>query len=217
MSHWIVGISANSHDASVAFVKDGIVYFTAEEERFNRKKHSDGFPRLALLEGLQFLNLEPSAISHFAYFFSPRHELTGNFLHMLKYFPKSLGLFARQASGESDGFAKRLYRHASVGSQIRDALGLVHAPRVDFIRHHLAHAASAFYASPFERSAILTLDGRGEDETSGFFMGDGTTIETLSTIKVPHSLGHLYAAITWYLGFHAFFDEWKVMGMAAYG
>ena len=104
-----------------------------------------------------------------------------------------------------------------IGKKIARQFGLKKAPRVHFIEHHLAHAASAFFVSPFQEAAVLTLDGRGESTSTMMSRGRGNHIEKLVEIAVPQLLGHLYAAVTDYLGFKPFFDEWKVMGMSAYG
>lgn len=217
MSCWIVGISAYTHDASVAVLHDGEVVFTAEEERFNRIKHSDAFPRLALQAALKYLDLNPEEVARFAYFYAPLRGLAHTASHMLRYFPASLSLMRSSAAGHGQSYLRRLRDHFCVGTDIQKAIGLRKRPQVKCVRHHLCHASSAFYASPYEEAAILTLDGRGEDTTTAFFHGRGTDIRLLDRIKIPHSLGHLYAAITWYLGFRPFADEWKVMGMSAYG
>ena len=105
----------------------------------------------------------------------------------------------------------------NLGAEIKEAFSLKKAPQVVYVEHHLCHAASAFFVSPFKEAAILTVDGRGESTSTMLSVGHGSTIRKLREIKVPHSLCHLYASITDYLGFRAFFDEWKVMGMSAYG
>jgi carbamoyltransferase len=104
-----------------------------------------------------------------------------------------------------------------VGVEIQKHFHSQRIPNVHFIEHHLCHAASAFFVSKFEEAAILTLDGRGECTSTMMSAGKGTKIEKIREIHVPHSLGHLYAAVTHYLGFKPFFDEWKVMGLSAYG
>lgn len=104
-----------------------------------------------------------------------------------------------------------------VEKEIQTHFGLTHASKFNFIEHHLCHAASAFFVSPFKEAAILTMDGRGESTTTLMAVGQENIIRKIKEINVPHSLGHLYAAITDYLGFKPFFDEWKVMGMSAYG
>lgn len=216
------GISAQSHDASVTIVQDGRVLFSAEEERFDRIKHSDEFPLLALQRGLHDLGLNnkillDQEIINFSYFFYPWSELWGNLVHVAKFFPESLHLLESKSTGAKMSYAERWLRHKGVAELIKQALQLPSRPRVNFYNHHLCHAASAFYASPYEEAAILTIDGRGEAETCAMFVAKDRRIKKLRSIYVPHSLGHFYAAMTWFLGFKPFTDEWKVMGMAAYG
>jgi carbamoyltransferase len=217
MPKWIIGIGAYSHDASVSVLCDGEIVFSAQEERFDRRKHSSAFPRLALVKAISHLGISATDISNYAYFYSPIRDIFGNATHIINYFPSSLNLLRAGAAEEGDSYLGKLKRHFQVAQTIKSTLGLKFTPKVDFIQHHQTHAASAFYASPYSEAAILTMDGRGEDTTTAFYFGSNTKINQIHKIKVPHSMGHFYAAITDYLGFRSFFDEWKVMGLSAYG
>lgn len=209
-----LGINCYSHNSSASLLKNGEILFSAEEERYDRIKYSQKFPRQAILAGLQHCGIEPGEIEYVTYYFKPYLELTKNLTHALTYFPSSLQLFT--AKGGSDlSFLKRQRLQAGLGQTCRDEIG-VNLP-VQYIEHHLAHAASVFYPSNFDESAILTWDGRGESDTVLISHGQGHKINKIQSIKTPHSIGHLYSAITAHLGFTPFHDEWKVMGMSAYG
>ncbi len=213
----ILGISSYSHEASAALLVDGQLISVVEEERLNREKHTWKFPKKAIVECLKEANLSIHDIDHFTFFWVPSKELTGNLIHFVKYFPESINLFRAKSGSEDLKFLTRLKLIYNLGQTIKKEFDLSSVPDIHFVEHHLAHAASAFFVSPFQDAAILTVDGRGESTTTLLAVGHGNKIEKINEIKVPHSLGHLYAAVTDYLGFRPFFDEWKVMGMSAYG
>jgi len=213
---YTLGISSYAHESSCALLKDGHILYLLEEERFNRQKHTDAFPEQSIRKCLELEGITIKDIDHFTFYWQPGLELTGNLQHFIRYFPKSLNLLKGRSGGQ-ESFLKRLNMMRNVGYDIRRIFQLPKTPKVHFIEHHLAHAASAFYVSPFEDAAILTIDGRGEHESVLMGMGSGSSIQKIGSIKVPHSLGHLYAAMTDYLGFRPFHDEWKVMGLSAYG
>jgi len=214
---YILGLSSYSHESACTLIKDGEVRGVYEEERFNREKHTWRFPRLAIEEALKQEGITIADIDHFTFFWQPLREIYENAGHVLRYFPRSLNLFLAPSGSEELGFLTRIFSQRFIGRRLRRAFDLPAAPDFHFVEHHLAHAASAFYGSPFEEAAILTIDGRGESTSTMFSRGRGNRLEKLREIKVPHSLGHLYAAVTDHLGFRPFFDEWKVMGMSAYG
>lgn len=213
----ILGISGYSHDSSAALMVDGQIVSVIEEERLNREKHTWKFPKNAIRACLKDAKLSIQDIDHFTFFWVPSKELTGNLFHFLRYFPESINLFKATSGSDALRFLTRLKLMQSLGQTIKNEFGLSYVPRIHWIEHHLAHAASAFFVSPYQNAAILTMDGRGESTTTLLAVGHENKIEKIKEIKVPHSLGHLYAAITDYLGFRPFFDEWKVMGMSAYG
>jgi len=214
---YILGLTSYSHEASCALIKDGEVRSVLEEERFNRKKHTIDYPARAIEQCLAQEGITIQDIDHFTFFWNPTIEILENASHFIRYFPQSLNLLKSSPEGEELSFLKRIVLKNNIGKRMTAHFGLDKAPKVHFIEHHLAHAASAFFVSGFEKAAILTVDGRGESTSTLMSKGEGNQIEKITEIKVPHSLGHLYAAMTDYLGFHAFADEWKVMGMSAYG
>lgn len=214
---YILGLSSYSHESSCALLRDGAIVALGEEERFNRRKHTAEFPEGAIRACLAEAGITLDQIDHITFFWDPRRELTGNIMHMLRYFPGSLALLKAKSGGAEDGHLQRMWKMLHVGRELKEKFGLAHEPKIHFVEHHLAHAASAFHVSPYEEAAILTLDGRGESTSTMFSRGKGNKIEKLREIRAPHSLGHLYAGLTDYLGFKPFFDEWKVMGMSAYG
>lgn len=214
----IVGISCYSHESSCAVVRDGEIVATIEEERLNRQKNTSRFPTLALQECLRIAGAAPADVDEFAFSFLPWRMLSGNAAHFLRHLPASLNLLAPGTSAENElPYLRQFQLMLRLNREIERTLALRRAPRVRYIEHHLAHAASAFLPSPFEEAAILSMDGRGEDVTTMLARGSGNRIEVLGRRHVPHSLGHLYSAVTAHLGFRAFHDEWKVMGLSAYG
>ncbi len=215
-SHYSLGISAYAHDSSCALLRDGKLVAMAEEERFNRKKHTMDFPVQAIRFCLNREGISIEDISDFSFFWQPWLELRGNLAHFLRFFPSSLNLLNAPSGGDLK-FLERLGKMFTVASEIQSIFHLNKKPHVRFVEHHLSHAASTFYLSGFEEAAILTIDGRGESTSTMFSHGGPKGIEKLLEIRVPHSVGHFYAAVTQYLGFRPFFEEWKVMGMSAYG
>jgi carbamoyltransferase len=213
----ILGISSFAHEAACALIVDGVLIAVVEEERLNREKHTWKFPKKAIESCLKIGKLSINDINAYTFFWQPNKELTGNLLHVLKFFPESLNLLRSTSGSEALTFKQRYQLMTNIGHKIRREFGLSYTPKVHFVEHHLAHAASAFFISPFEEAAILTMDGRGEATSTLLAVGKKNKIEKIKEIKVPHSLGHLYAAVTHHLGFKPFFDEWKVMGMSAYG
>jgi len=214
---YILGISSYSHESSCALIKDGKVRVVLEEERFNREKHTWKFPQNAILKCLAQEGITFDDIEKVTFFWVPLREVLGNIYHVIKFFPKSLNLLKVQSCGVELSFFERIKSKQMIGHYLKKCFGLKNVPKIEFVEHHLAHAASAFFISPFKEAAILTIDGRGESTSTMMSIGKDNEIEKLKEIKVPNSLGHLYAAVTDYLGFRSFFDEWKVMGMSAYG
>jgi carbamoyltransferase len=214
---YILGLTSYAHEAACALIKDGEVKFLIEEERLNRQKHTWKYPFSAIEECLKREGITFKDIDHITFFWVPNREIFGNLAHFLKFFPSSLNLFKAPSGGDELTFLARVQLMNSVGEKIREQFGLSRTPRVHYIQHHLCHAASAFFVSGFQEAAILTVDGRGESASAVLSVGRGNRIEKIQQVKVPHSLGHLYAAVTDHLGFKPFFDEWKVMGMSAYG
>lgn len=214
---YILGISSYGHESSSALLKDGILCAHAEEERFNREKHTARFPVQAIRFCLDQAGISMDEVSTVAFYWQPTKELKDNFSHFFRHFPASLNLLRGPSGSKEMSFFFRILSMRNIGRALQENFKMAQAAKVVFVEHHLAHAASAFFVSPFGESAILTLDGRGESTSTLLAMGKENKIEKLREISVPHSLGHLYAAVTDYLGFTPFFDEWKVMGLSAYG
>ncbi len=203
-------------DAAAALLHDGRIVAAAEEERFSRIKHHSGFPFRAVEYCLKEAGITMAEVDEVALYWKPwilRHKAT----QALKALFISPSMFQarvdRGIAQVSDSYLG-MFRYPSL---IRRRFGPGRF-RFRYLEHHLCHAASAFYASPFDRAAILTLDGTGEETTVMYARGEGTRIEILRRVKLPHSLGQFYSAVTNFLGFDMFAgDEWKVMGLAAYG
>ena len=212
-----LGISACAHESSAALLHNGEVIAHAEEERFNRERHTSAFPENSIRFCLRQAGISLQEVGEISFFWRPYREISGNLGHFLKFFPGTLNLLGAPGGEAQLGFFQRVRAMRGIGRELKRRFSLPSLPAINFVEHHLAHAASTYFASDFSESAILTLDGRGESTTCLFAHGRGTTIQKIQEIAVPHSLGHLYAAVTSHLGFRPFFDEWKVMGLSAYG
>jgi carbamoyltransferase len=203
----ILGLSAFHADASAAAVVDGRFVAGVEEERFRRIKHWAGFPELALRFCLAEAGGDLRDIQALAVSRQPRAYLARKAALALTH-PRSL----RRAASR----VRNLAQIASLEERVAVALG-AGAPRVHPVEHHLAHLASAFFCSPFEEAMCLSVDGFGDFVSIMLAVGRGSSIEVLQRVCFPHSLGQLYTAVTQLLGFPGFGDEFKVMGLAAYG
>ena len=206
----ILGISAFYHDSAAALVRDGEVFAAAQEERFSRRKHDDGWPGDAIAYCLGEAGIDASGLDAVVFYEKPLlkfDRIIETFLAEapfgLRHFLRGVPLWARQ----------RLHIH----KQIRRELGGGFRGRLLFNQHHQSHAASAFYPSPFEEAAVLTLDGVGEWATTTIAHGKGNRVEILKEIHFPHSLGLLYSAFTYFCGFRVNSGEYKLMGLAPYG
>jgi len=205
----ILGISCYFHDSAAAVLSDGVLVAAAEEERFTRKKHDYEFPQHAIDFCLKAGGLAAGDLDYVAFFEKPFVKLERLLLSTMQTFPRSHKLF-REAMITWLG-DKLWVKHL-----IQKRLGIP-ASKVLFSEHHLSHAASAFFCSPFEEAAILTVDGVGEWTTASMGLGKGTDVRLLREIRFPHSLGLLYSAFTAFLGFEVNEGEYKVMGMAPFG
>ncbi len=203
----ILGLSAYHADASAAAVVDGRFVAGVEEERFRRIKHWAGFPEQAARFCLEEMGGDLSRVDALAVARQPRAYLARKALLALTH-PRSL----RRAAGR----ARNLRQVASLEERIAAAFGGP-APRLHAVEHHLAHVASAFFCSPFEEAMCLTVDGFGDFVSTMMAVGRGNAVEVLQRVHFPHSLGLFYTAVTQFLGFPGFGDEYKVMGLAAYG
>jgi carbamoyltransferase len=212
MPNAILGISAFYHDSAAAILVDGDLVAAAHEERFSRKKHDARFPAQAARYVLDESGIRPSDLSCVAFYDKPflKFERLLETYHALA--PAGLKSFL---AAIPVWIKEKLFMREMLAREF-DKLG-IGAPRVLFPEHHLSHAASAFFPSPFEEAAILTLDGVGEWATSTVGHGSGSSIAILRELEFPHSLGLLYSAFTYYLGFKVNSGEYKLMGLAPYG
>jgi carbamoyltransferase len=205
----ILGISCYYHDAAAALLRDGQLIAAAEEERFSRKKHDYEFPQTAIDFCLQSGGIQGRDVDYVAFFEKPFRKFDRILMTALQTYPKSYKVFR-------ESMITWMIDKLWVGAKISAQLGIP-KNRVLFCEHHLSHAASAFLCSPFDESAILTVDGVGEWVTGTWGVGRGNQIELRKQMNFPHSLGLLYSAFTAFLGFEVNEGEYKVMGMAPYG
>ncbi len=212
----ILGISAFYHDAAACLVMDGEIVAAAQEERFTRKKHDQDFPVHAIRACLEQGGVRPGDIDHVVFYDKPFLKFERLLETYLAYAPKGVGSFVKVFPV---WLKDKLFQKTGIADALRREWGkdIDWPRRLLFSEHHLSHAASAFFPSPFEDAAILTMDGVGEWTTTSMAVGSGNTIEMLKEILFPHSLGLLYSAMTYYTGFKVNSGEYKVMGLAPYG
>jgi len=206
----ILGISAFYHDSAAALVVDGEIVAAAQEERFTRVKHDHNFPAKAVEYCLREGGIAPEQIDYVVFYDKPLLKFDRLLETYVAYAPAGLRSFMM-------ALPLWLKTKLHLPREIRKALGGAYRRRIAFTWHHESHAASAFYPSPFEDAAILTLDGVGEWDTASIGMGRGNKIELLQTLEFPHSIGLLYSAFTYYCGFKVNSGEYKLMGLAPYG
>jgi carbamoyltransferase len=216
----ILGLSAFYHDSAAALVDDGKIVAAAQEERFTRKKHDAGFPRQAVAYCLAEAGIGLDQIDHIAFYDKPFLKFERLLETYLAFAPRGFTSFrmAMPVWLKEKLFQKRLLREEL--AELANGHGLPAKElerRLLFAEHHQSHAASAFFPSPFEEAAVLTIDGVGEWSTTSVGMGRGHRLEMLKEIMFPHSLGLLYSAFTYYTGFKVNSGEYKVMGLAPYG
>ena len=207
-------LGLNDSNSAAAIIRDGKLLAMAREERFDRIKFSDSYPANAVNYCLIEAGLSLKDVDRIVFAWNPGHELEPqdssaairyhkDFLH---YIPNNL---LRHIGGEKEN--KRI---SSISERINFLKGAVD---IDFLPHHCCHASSAFLVSPYNKAVILTIDAHGDDITSESFIGEDNKIKSISQTMYPYSLGHVYAALTQYLGYRANSDEWKIMGLASYG
>ena len=204
---YVLGISCYYHDSSVALLKDGVIVAAAQEERFTRQKHDTSFPINAIKYCLNSQNISINNLDHIGFYEKPFIKFERVLSQHLEMFPKSIKTFI-----------------SSLPSWVNEKLRVVRAIKknlkyggdIFFVEHHMAHAGS-FLVSPFEKAAILTVDGVGEWTTTAYGIGESNNIHLTKEVKFPSSLGLLYSTITAYLGFSVNNSEYKVMGLSPYG
>ncbi len=209
MSEWILGISCFYHDSAAALLRDGQLVAAASEERFTRVKQDASFPTNAARFCLNKAGISIDDVDYLGFYDKPMLKLERLLLSHLQHFPKSKDQFVR-------AMPAWMKEKLPVRKIIRKQLGWGRKP-IWFCEHHVSHAASAFFASPFDEAALINMDGVGEWATATQGVGRGNTLELTHEIKFPHSLGLLYSAFTAYLGFKVNSGEYKVMGLAPYG
>ncbi len=205
---YILGISAFYHDSAACLLKDGEIIAAAQEERFSRKKHDAGFPGGAINFCLNYAGITAKELDIVAFYDKPFLKFERLLETYLTYAPAGLRSFIKAMPV---WIKEKLW----MKDYIQKELG--YEGKIIFPEHHESHAASAFYPSPFNEAAILTMDGVGEWTTTSFGIGKENSLDLISEIRFPHSLGLLYSAFTYYAGFKVNSGEYKVMGLAPYG
>ena len=213
---YILGVSAFYHDSAACLINDGHIIAAAQEERFTRKKHDPDFPRNAISYCIDEANISVAEIAHVVFYEKPFVKFERLLETYLAFAPKGFRSFS---SAMPLWIKEKLFQKTIIIKHLSEVLDskINWNDRLLFSEHHLSHAASAFYPSPFKNAAILTLDGVGEWTTSSVAVGDGKSLKVLKEIYFPHSLGLLYSAFTYYTGFKVNSGEYKVMGLAPYG
>ncbi|HEV7382013.1 MAG TPA: carbamoyltransferase [Dyadobacter sp.] len=211
----ILGISAFYHDSAAAIIDNGEIVAAAQEERFTRKKHDPGFPSEAIKFCLEYSGLDINELDAIVFYDKPLLKFERLLETYYAFAPKGIRSFltAMPVWIKEKMFLKRLI------NEELEKLGYDKKKKVKmlFPEHHLSHAASAYYPSPYEKSAILTIDGVGEWATASICLGEGKDLSILKELRFPHSLGLLYSAFTYFLGFRVNSGEYKLMGLAPYG
>jgi carbamoyltransferase len=205
---YILGISCYFHDSAASLLKDGKIIAAAEEERFTRIKHDNSFPINAINYCLKEAKITPEKLSYVIFYEKPFQKFERILQTCVETFPHSFKMFR-------DALPQWIAEKLRMPGVIKKKLD--YKGEVLFVPHHKSHAASAFFASPFEEAAIVTIDAIGEWVSTAIHYGKGNEIKTLKVINFPHSLGLFYSTITSYLGFKVLSDEYKVMGLAGWG
>ena len=210
----VLGISAFYHDSAAALVEDGRIVAAAQEERFSRKKHDASFPRNAIAYCIEEAKIQFDELDHVVFYDKPFlkfERLMETYIASaprgFRSFKMAIPLWLRE----------KLFQKSLLRRELRKFYDGFDGTKLLFCEHHLSHAASAFYPSPFENAVVLTMDGVGEWATTSAGLGDGHHLEISREIHFPHSLGLLYSALTYYAGFKVNSGEYKVMGLAPYG
>jgi len=206
---YTLGLSCYYHDSAAALLKDGHVIAAVEEERFSRQKFDDDFPKMAIDWCLSEAKISPSEIHSIAFYDKPILKFERLLDNYLAVSPRGLFSFL-------DTIPKWLHKRLWIKNNIKKSLNGFKG-EIIFPEHHMSHAAHAFYTSPFEESAILTIDGVGEWSTTSFGHAKNNTITLTNDIRWPHSLGLFYSAFTYFLGFKVNEGEYKLMGLSSYG
>jgi carbamoyltransferase len=213
---YILGVSAFYHDSAACLLKDGEIIAAAQEERFTRKKHDAGFPVHAIQYCLKEAGIAAKDIDNVVFYEKPFVKFERLLETYLAFAPKGFTSFAKAMPV---WIKDKLFQKSALIKELKLTLdeSVEWRERLLFSEHHLSHAASAYYPSPFDRAAVLTLDGVGEWTTTSLAIGKSSDLQVVKEIHFPHSLGLLYSAFTYYTGFKVNSGEYKVMGLAPYG
>src|SRR6516225_1559613 len=210
----ILGISAFYHDSAAALIEDSRIVAAAQEERFTRRKHDSAFPHKAIAYCLEEARIRVDDLDHVVFYDKPFlkfERLLETYIALaprgFRSFKMSIPLWLRE----------KLFQKSLLRRELAKFSADFDVNRLLFCEHHLSHASSAFYPSPFDSAVVLTMDGVGEWATTSSAMGNGHALEIFQEIHFPHSLGLLYSAVTYYTGFKVNSGEYKVMGLAPYG
>ena len=209
----ILGISGYYHDSAACLVVDGEIRSAVQEERFSRIRHDAAFPHNAVEYCVKSSGLTPDQIDHVVFYDKPFLKFDRILETYLAFAPRGFSSFSKSLPV---WLKEKLFQKSVLAKALEPTFGDL-GDRLLFSEHHLSHAASAFFPSPFKEAAVLTMDGVGEWVTTSTGMGRENTLETLQEILFPHSLGLLYSAFTYYTGFKVNSGEYKVMGLAPYG
>lgn len=216
MAEYVVGISAHYHDSAAALIRDGVVVAAAQEERFSRKKHDAGFPAHALEYCLNEAGISLTDVSAIVYYEKPFLTFERLLETYISFAPKGFSSFVKAMPV---WLREKLGLRSMIRHEIKSHFKIKkkQVPPLYFSYHHLSHAASAFYPSPFESAAVLCADGVGEWATTSLWHATGRELKPLKEIHFPHSIGLLYSAFTYHCGFKVNSGEYKLMGLAPYG
>jgi len=208
MTRYVLGISAYYHDSAAAILKDGAIVAAAQEERFSRRKHDPSFPRGAINYCLEEAEIDASDLAAIAFYDDPALTADRIIRSSIAFAPESEKFFTKAVKSF---FGVKPYFKEQIEQMLNCEVPIY------FARHHYSHAASAFFPSPFDKAAVLCVDGVGEWATTSLGLGNGSELNILKEIRYPHSLGLLYSAFTYYCGFKVNSGEYKLMGLAPYG
>ena len=213
---YILGISAFYHDSAACLIKDGKIIAAAQEERFTRKKHDPGFPTQAIQYCLEEAGIVANELDNVVFYEKPFVKFERLLETYLAFAPKGFTSFVKAMPV---WIKDKLFQKSALIKELKSTLNesVDWRERLLFSEHHLSHAASAYYPSPFDSAAVLTIDGVGEWTTTSLAIGKGSDLKVVKEIHFPHSLGLLYSAFTYYTGFKVNSGEYKVMGLAPYG
>ena len=212
---YILGISAFYHDSAAALIKDGRIISAAQEERFTRKKHDSSYPHNAVEFVLNFSNIKLSDVDHIVFYEKPFLKFERLLETYVAFAPRGFESFVKAMP---IWLREKLFQKKMIMSYLKNHDdNFTNENKILFSEHHLSHAASAFYPSPFEEAVVLTADGVGEWATTTVAIGRNNKVEIKKELHFPHSLGLLYSAFTYYIGFKVNSGEYKLMGLAPYG